>query len=99
MHHPAPVDETPSCCPRGGRLGLVLPKRLARRAVTRTLMKRQSRALHHQFAAELPAGDWVLRLRAPFDVKRFPSATSPALKQVVRQELQALFTQACETRP
>lgn len=99
MHNPAPVDETPVCCLPGGRLGLVLPKRQARRAVTRTLMKRQSRAIHHQFAAKLPAGDWVLRLRAPFDVQLFPSAASPALKQAVRQELLGLFAQACGTRP
>ncbi len=93
-----PVDETIARRPVDGRLGLVLPKRLAKRAVTRTLMKGQARAICRQFAVHLPAGDWVLRLRAPFDVKQFPSAASLALKQVVRQELLGLFAQACEKR-
>lgn len=94
----SPVDETVTRRPVDGRLGLVLPKRLAKRAVTRTLMKGQARAICRQFAADLPAGDWVLRLRAPFDVKQFPSAASLALKQVVRLELLSLFAQACEKR-
>lgn len=92
----APVDEIAARRPAGGRLGLVLPKRLARRAVTRTLMKGQARAICRQFAVDLPIGDWVLRLRAPFDVKLFPSAASLALKQAVRQELLVLFASACE---
>lgn len=91
----APVDEAAKHRPLGGRLGLVLPKRLAKRSVTRTLMKRQSRAIHRQFATELPAGDWVLRLCAPFETTQFPSATSPALKRLVRQELLGLFAQVC----
>lgn len=98
MQNPAPVDETVKSRAVDGRLGLVLPKRLARRSVTRTLMKCQARAICRQFASDLPAGDWVLRLRAPFDVKQFPSAASLALKRAVREELLALFAQACERR-
>lgn len=94
-----PVDEPAAAQPSAARLGLVLPKRLARRAVTRTLMKGQARAICRQYAAELPAGDWVLRLRAPFDVKLFPSAASLALKQAVRHELLTLFAQACRAQP
>lgn len=76
----------------------MLPKRLARRAVTRTLLKQQARAICHQYLPDLPAGDWVLRLRAPFDIKQFPSAASVALKQTVRRELLSLFSQACASR-
>lgn len=83
-----PVESRPVT---GWRLGLVVPKRHARRAVTRNLVKRQARAAMHQHLSRLPAGDWVLRLRAPFDRERFPSAASEALKRLVRDELAQLF--------
>lgn len=81
------------------RLGLVLPKKQARRSVTRSLIRHQAResvrrhapglASHARFGAELDA--WVLRLRVPFDRKLFPSAASPALNAAVRQELDELW--------
>lgn len=73
------------------RLGLVVPKRHARRAVTRNLVKRQGRATFERHAAALAAGDWVLRLRAPFDSARFRSAASQALRALVRSELDTLW--------
>jgi len=75
-------------------LGLVVPKRHARRAVTRTLMKRQIRAIAAACADGLPEGLWVVRQRSPFDPKQFPSAASEALKQAARAELLALFERA-----
>jgi len=75
-------------------LGLVVPKRHARRAVTRTLMKRQIRHVAAACAAQLEPGLWVVRQRNPFDVKQFPSAASEALKQAARTELRALFERA-----
>jgi ribonuclease P protein component len=75
-------------------LGLVVPKRHARRAVTRTLVKRQIRNAVADCADQLAQGLWVVRQRAPFDPKQFPSAASDALKEAARMELRALFERA-----
>ncbi len=72
------------------RLGLVVPKRHARRAVTRNLLKRLMRQSFHDQAAALPPGDWLLRLKAPFAPCAFPSAASLALRLTARAELQGL---------
>jgi ribonuclease P protein component len=91
---PAAV-ETP--IPAGGPvrwLGLVVPKRHARRAVTRTLVKRQIRNVAAACAPQLEPGLWVVRQRSPFDPKQFPSAASDALKEAARAELRALFDRA-----
>ena len=76
------------------RLGLVVPKRHARRAVTRNLIKRQGRCAFVQHAPRLGPGHWLLRLRSPYAIERYPSAASAALKSAVRGELQALFEHA-----
>jgi len=87
------VDEIP---PEGCWLGAVVPKRHAKRAVTRNLMKRQIRQAFNQACgagaaqASLPPGLWVVRLRSPFDRKLFPSASSEALQTAVRDELAQL---------
>lgn len=91
-----PVDDLPL---QGHWLGTVVPKRHAKRAVTRNLVKRQ---FHHQFSAlcsNLPAGLWVLRLKAPFGRELFPSARSEALAAEVRTELGALLQRAAQPRP
>ncbi len=75
-------------------LGCVVPKRLARRAVTRNLLKRQIRAAAQRQEAVLPAGLWVVRLRAPFERERFPSARSAALSQAAGVELEQLLGRA-----
>jgi ribonuclease P protein component len=74
-------------------LGAVVPKRHARRAVTRSLLKRQIRAAVSR-RPELPPGLWVVRLRAPFDRERFVSAASGALGAAARSELDALLADA-----
>lgn len=76
---------------RPAELGLVVPKRFARRAVTRNLIRRQARALWGNCADELAHGHWVVRLRSAFDPAVFLSAASPALKAAVRQELLQLL--------
>ena len=83
----APVDDPLS----GWWLGLVVPKRHARRAVTRSLIKRQMREALRRHQQHLPPGQWVLRLRAPIDTRQFPSAASDALRAVVRAELEKLL--------
>jgi len=75
-------------------LGAMVPKRWAKRAVTRNAIKRQIYCVSADFEAMLPVAAHVVRLRAAFDPKQFVSATSEALKIAVRQELQQLFARA-----
>jgi len=82
-----PVDELSA----GHWLGTVLPKRLARRSVTRNLLRRQIRAVMHQHQTRLPPGLWVVRLRAPFSRTGFVSAASDALRRAARSELNAML--------
>jgi len=74
-------------------LGCVVPKRHARRAVTRSLLKRQLRGAFERHAARLPLGLWLVRLRQPFPIASFPSARSESLRLAARTELDGLFTQ------
>ena len=78
----------------GAWLGCVVPKRHARRAVTRTLLKRQIRSAATRIA--LPPGLWIVRLRVGFDRVAFPSAISEALSRTARDELDALLAKAWE---
>ncbi|MDQ2736750.1 MAG: ribonuclease P protein component [Pseudomonadota bacterium] len=91
-----PVDDSPSDG-FGRRLGVVLPKRHARRAVTRSLLKRQVHSVAARHAAGLAGGVWIVRLRAPFDRAQFPSAASLALRTAARSELDTLFEAAGRT--
>ncbi|MDP1533453.1 MAG: ribonuclease P protein component [Rubrivivax sp.] len=75
-------------------LGCVVPKRHARRSVTRSLFKRQIRAAMARYAPQLPAGMWLVRLRSPFPKQAFPSACSDALRQAAGAELDGLFARA-----
>jgi ribonuclease P protein component len=75
-------------------IGALVPKRWAKRAVTRNTIKRQIYTVSQAFESQLPAAAHVVRLRAGFDRARFVSATSAALKQEVRGELQELFARA-----
>jgi len=70
----------------------VVPKRHARRAVTRSLLKRQVRGAFERHEAALPQGLWLVRLRQGFAVAEFPSARSAALQLAARTELDQLFT-------
>jgi ribonuclease P protein component len=75
--------------------GYVVPKRYARRAVTRNLIRRQMRQLledQRRTTTGLPNGIWVLRLRQGFDKSQFPSAASTQLKHAVRDELTQLLS-------
>lgn len=88
------VDDSPADPPPDRVwLGAVVPKRHARRAVTRSLLKRQIRAAVGR-QSQLPAGLWVVRLRAPFAREQFPSAASDALSAAARIELDALLADA-----
>lgn len=95
---PPLVDESPATAsapaPEGHWLGLVVPKRHAKRAVTRNLIKRQVRAAMSSHSAALPPGLWVVRLRTPFDRAVYTSPASEPLKEVTRTELGQLFARA-----
>ena len=92
-----PVDDLPGEPAR--RLGVVVPKRHARRAVTRSLLKRQIYAAGDRHAASLAHGLWIVRLRAVFDRSKFVSAASSELREVARAELEDLFRAASAARP
>jgi len=72
-------------------LGALTPKRWAKRAVTRNLIKRQIHEVSALYAHELTPTAHVVRLRAEFDKRHFVSASSLALKKAVRSELTQLF--------
>ena len=90
----------PSCSmavddlPAAHWLGCVVPKRYARRAVTRSLLKRQVHGAFERQAEVLPLGLWLVRLRQPFQAAAFPSARSEALRLAARSELDNLLAQA-----
>ena len=80
-------------------IGAVVPKRHAKRAVTRNGIKRQIYAVSAAFEERLPAAAHVVRLRMEFARKEFASAWSDALKASVRGELLQLFERASSVLP
>ncbi len=78
-------------------VGALVPKRWAKRAVTRNTIKRQIYHVSQLFETQLAPGAHVVRLRSAFDPRLFPSATSAPLRAAVRQELLALFGHAGHT--
>ena len=75
-------------------MGAMVPKRWAKRAVTRNAIKRQIYNISSEFELTIAVAAYVVRLRSGFDKTQFLSATSDALKAAVYQELQQLFTRA-----
>ena len=75
-------------------IGALVPKRWAKRAVTRNTIRRQIFALVSDARTRLLPAAHVVRLRTGFDRREFVSASSQRLKQAVRGELQQLFDKA-----
>jgi ribonuclease P protein component len=75
-------------------LALVVPKRHAKRAATRNLVKRQMREAMRQRALEWAGFQLLIRQRSPFAPQQYRSAASEALRHAVRGELDLLFAQA-----
>ena len=73
-------------------LGAMVPKRWAKRAVTRSAIKRQIYNVSADFEPHLMQRAYLVRLRAAFDRSLFFSASSDVLKVAVRAELQLLFS-------
>jgi ribonuclease P protein component len=104
--HRAPLDARPaSTGPASDRtqalfdvqeawMGAVVPKRWAKRAVTRNGIKRQIYNVSAAFESRLPLAAHVVRLRAGFGRDEFKSAWSEPLRQAVRAELLLLFERA-----
>ena len=89
---PQPVDDSkPAALATGLWFACVVPKRHAKRAVTRNLIKRQVRNAFERWGAELPNGLWLVRLKAPFSKTEFISARSAALAAASRTELDGLL--------
>lgn len=80
-------------------LGVMLPKRWARRAVTRNTIRRQIYEVARALPGDLPQAAWVVRLRSEFSRKVFISATSDPLRQAVRAELQQLLGKVMRKAP
>ncbi|MES2934809.1 MAG: ribonuclease P protein component [Pseudomonadota bacterium] len=70
------------------RLGVVVAKRFAPRAVTRNTIKRVTREIFR--CAKLPAIDCIVRLSTPVNKKTGP-ATTASLKAQLRVEILRLF--------
>ena len=85
-------EETPTLFVDGVlRMGALTPKRWAKRAVTRNLIRRQVHVVSREFEKGLAPTAYVVRLRASFNSQQFASASSQVLKQAVRDELKQLF--------
>ncbi|ETD70007.1 ribonuclease P [Pelistega indica] len=69
------------------RLGLVIAKRNARRAVTRATIKRVIREYFRHIRMQLPHQDIIFRLH-----KNIPFCSLTELKKMVRQDIDILVT-------
>lgn len=76
------------------RLGAMVPKRWAKRAVTRNMIKRQIYSVGNSYGHCLLQCAHVVRLRKSFDKSIYISATSDALREAVRTEVELLFITA-----
>jgi ribonuclease P protein component len=91
---PQAVDDRLVIAPSDWWFGVVVPKRHARKATTRNLLRRQMKGAMARHHAQLAHGMWLVRLRAPFDPKHFKSAGSAALRGAARAELDGLLMRA-----
>lgn len=74
-------------------LGAMVPKRWARRAVTRNLIKRQIYSLARE---RLHPGDmaYLVRLRSAYENRQYRSASSEQLRRALRAELEQLYARS-----
>ena len=83
-------------------IGAMVPKRWAKRAVTRNAIKRQiytvSTSLQHDLMTPVSPVAFLVRLRREFSRQVFTSASSAALKEAVRAELLVLMQAVLATK-
>ena len=72
-------------------IGAMVPKRWAKRAVTRNAIKRQIYSVSAEALLHYPQSALLVRMRREFSRRDFPSAESPLLKTAVRAELLTLI--------
>ncbi|ARQ77374.1 ribonuclease P protein component [Oxalobacter formigenes] len=70
------------------RLGIVVAKRFAHRAVTRNTIKRLCRETFR--CIQIPAMDCIIRLTSPVNTRKDP-ATNRQVKRILRAELDQLI--------
>jgi len=85
IHVPQSAASSTPCA----RLGLVIAKRLAKRAVTRNAIKRVLREAFRHVRHDLPPRDFVFRLVSPV-----APYSLTALKRQMREEANLLLVQA-----
>lgn len=85
-HDSRESGDTASGDTAGPRLGMIIAKRFARRAVTRNTIKRVIRESFRLRRHQLPAIDLVFRLQGPVG-----SVTLTELRKTVRQEIDTLL--------
>jgi ribonuclease P protein component len=88
---PKPIDAPALFGEQDVWMGAMVPKRWAKRAVTRNAIKRQIYTVSSSFSHQYPQAAFVVRLRSSFPRTEFFSASSEQLKQAVRAEIQALM--------
>jgi ribonuclease P protein component len=88
------VDGATVACSRSGRLGLVIPKKNARRAIWRNTIKRQIReAFRHR--CDLPDNvDIVVRLAKALPINLQPVIARAAVRKEIEQLLDKLLQRA-----
>jgi ribonuclease P protein component len=97
MSSPAATPAGPF--PAGGLwLGAMVPKRWARRAVTRNLIKRQIYSIGERRLAAPSEAAYLVRLRSAYDRRQFRSAASDLLRAAVRSEIEQLFERSLGQR-
>ena len=74
--------------------GAMAPKRWAKRAVTRNVIKRQIYTVSASLTQLPQPAAFLVRLRREFSRADYPSATSTSLKKAVRAELLVLIQSA-----
>ena len=74
--------------------GAMAPKRWAKRAVTRNVIKRQIYTVTASLTQLPQPAAFLIRLRREFSRADYPSATSTSLKEAVRAELLVLIQAA-----
>ncbi|MCI3207132.1 ribonuclease P protein component [Pandoraea capi] len=87
-------DTSADATPQEGRIGIVVGKKHAPRAVTRNLIKRQAREMFRQRRAALAGWDFVLRLTRRFDKGTYTAAAAPVLNTLCQTEFAQLFDAA-----
>jgi ribonuclease P protein component len=78
-------------------IGAMVPKRWAKRAVTRNAIKRQIYAVSADFSQVYPQAAFLVRLRSGFARTEFVSAVSDQLRHAVRHEIQTLMQAGAKT--